>query len=167
MISLFGADLQRPKKDFQSAIPAATTSKTAASVVIGMSAASGISSRSIIVRVIQCTIPAIGVLPPFLTLAAVRAIAPVAGMPPKSPEKIFPSPCPTSSAFDLCVSPIIPSETTAERSDSIPARIAIVNAGDIICCTSLNDIDGTWNLGKDDESSPYTLPIVLTGSSAK
>ena len=42
-----------------------------------------------------------------------------------------------------------------------------VNAGDIICWTSLNDIDGTWNLGKADESSPYTLPIVLTGSSAK
>ena len=54
----------------------------------------------------------------------------------KSPEKNISSPCPISSALDLCVSPIIPSDTTAESRDSIPARMAIVNAGEIISCTS-------------------------------
>ena len=47
-----------------------------------------------------CVIPAIGVRPPFLTLAAVRAIAPVAGMPPNQADIIFPTPCPTNSAFE-------------------------------------------------------------------
>ena len=46
-----------------------------------------------------CTIPATGVLPPFFTLAAVRAIAPVAGIPPKRADIIFPIPCPINSAF--------------------------------------------------------------------
>ena len=152
MISLFGALLHRRKNDSQSAIFAATTSRTAASVVIGMSAARGMSTSSIIVSVTQCVIPAIGVRPPFRTFAAVLAIAPVAGIPPNSPEKIFPSPWPISSAFDLCVSPIIPSETTAESSDSIAASTAMVNAGESICCTSFIDITGTWNLGNDESS---------------
>ncbi len=95
MMSLF-VFLQRRKKEVQSAIFAATTRRTAAKVVIGINAASGIRTRRMIVKVIQCTIPAIGVRPPLRTLAAVLAIAPVAGIPPKSPEKIFPSPCPIS-----------------------------------------------------------------------
>ena len=36
--------------------------------------------------VMEWTIPAIGVRPPFLIFAAVRAIAPVAGIPPKRAE---------------------------------------------------------------------------------
>ena len=167
IMSLFGAVLHRWKKDVQSAIFAATTKRTAASVVIGISAASGINASRITVSVTQCTIPAIGVRPPFLTFAAVRAIAPVAGIPPKIPEKIFPTPCPISSAFDLWVSPIIPSETTAESRDSIPARIAIVNAGENIFWISPKEIAGICGVGNEDDNSPYTLPIVLTGSFAK
>ncbi len=41
--------------------------------------------------------PATGVRPPFLTLVAVRAMAPVAGIPPKSGEAMFATPCATSS----------------------------------------------------------------------
>ena len=37
--------------------------------------------------------PATGVRPPFLTLVAVRAIAPVAGMPPKRPDAMLAMPC--------------------------------------------------------------------------
>ena len=143
MMSLLGAILQRRKKEDQSAMLAATTKSTAASVVIGISAASGINTRRIMVKVMQWVIPAIGVRPPFRTLAAVLAMAPVAGIPPKRPEKIFPSPCPTNSALDLWVSPIIPSETTADSKDSIPAKIAMVNAGDNISCTSFMERDGT------------------------
>ena len=39
--------------------------------------------------VIACTIPATGVRPPFFTFVAVRAMAPVAGIPPKIDEKIW------------------------------------------------------------------------------
>ncbi len=167
MTSLFGAVRQRRKKVVQSAMFAATTRRTAASVVIGIRAARGIRASRMTVSVTQCTIPAIGVRPPLRTLAAVRAMAPVAGIPPKRPEKILPSPCPISSALDLWVSPIIPSETTAESSDSIPARMAMVKAGESICEISDMFTDGSAGAGKEEESVPYTLPMVLTGSCAK
>ena len=43
-------------------------------------------------NVMEWTMPAIGVLPPFLILAAVLAIAPVAGIPPNKADAIFPAP---------------------------------------------------------------------------
>ena len=96
-------------------------------VGIGISAAYGISTTRTSTRQIECIMPATGVLPPFLILAAVRAIAPVAGIPPKRAEPILPTPCATSSIFDLCFESIILSATTQDKRDSIAARIAIVN----------------------------------------
>ena len=61
-------------------------------------------------------------------MAAVLAIAPVAGIPPKSAEAIFPAPCAISSVSERCLLLIMPSATTQERSDSIAASTAIVNA---------------------------------------
>ena len=58
-------------------------------------------------------------------LVAVRAIAPVAGMPPNKGEAIFAIPCETNSMFESCFEPIIPSATTADKSDSIAASTAI------------------------------------------
>ncbi len=66
--------------------------------------------------------PATGVRPPFLTLVAVRAMAPVAGMPPNSGEAMLATPCATSSMLERCRPPIIPSATTADSSDSIAAE---------------------------------------------
>ena len=135
----------------------------AAKQLIGIYDAYGIKNNSISNRVNACTIPATGVLPPFFTLAAVLAIAPVAGIPPKSADIKFPTPWATNSAFDLCLLPVIPSDTTADNSDSIAANIAIVNAGKIISLISENEIVGIVKLG-----SPalivYRSPIVLTGN---
>src|SRR6266849_956973 len=61
-------------------------------------------------------------------LVAVLAIAPVAGSPPKSGERIFAIPCPTSSTFGLCLSPLMRSETTADISDSIAPSMATVTS---------------------------------------
>ena len=47
------------------------------------------------------TMPATGVRAPERILVAVRAIAPVAGIPPKSGEAILAIPCATSSTFEL------------------------------------------------------------------
>ena len=80
-------------------------------------------------RVRAWTIPATGVRPPLFTFVAVRAIAPVAGIPPKSGETMFATPWATSSMFERCLPPIMPSATTADSSDSIPASSAIVKAG--------------------------------------
>ncbi len=46
-------------------------------VGIGIIPANGISTTSTMTSVMECTIPATGVRPPFLMLAAVLAIAPV------------------------------------------------------------------------------------------
>ena len=72
--------------------------------------------------------PESGDFPPFLTFAAVLAIAPVAGMPPKKPTNILLAPSAISSVLELCLSFIILSETTQDSKDSIPASNAIVNA---------------------------------------
>jgi len=55
-----------------------------------------------------CTMPATGVRPPFRMLVAVRAIAPVAGMPPKIGDAMLampepPAPCWTVPAADHAV----------------------------------------------------------------
>ena len=76
-----------------------------------------------------CTIPAIGVRPPLLILVIVRAMAPVAGIPPKMGEAMLAIPCPISSVFELWWSPITPSATVADSSDSMAPSTAIVTAG--------------------------------------
>ena len=62
----------------------ATTSRIPASVAIGIHPAHGPAATRITSRTTACTIPATGVRPPTRTLVAVRAIAPVAGIPPNS-----------------------------------------------------------------------------------
>ncbi len=97
---------------------------------------------------------------------AVRAIAPVAGMPPNSGDAMFATPCATSSMFDRCLPPIIPSATTADRSDSIAASIAIVNAGPTSPVTWLSVKCGNCGCGTDGLSGPKWLPIVSMGRCA-
>ena len=72
--------------------------------------------------------PAIGVRPPFLMLAAVRAMAPVAGIPPNRAEPILPAPCAISSILERCLLLIIESATTQDSKLSIPANTAMVKA---------------------------------------
>jgi hypothetical protein len=70
-------------------------------------------------KVAEWMIPATGDCAPERMLVAVRAIAPVAGSPPKSGEAIFATPCPINSTLGLCRSLLMRSETTADMSDSI------------------------------------------------
>src|SRR5207244_2516456 len=107
----------------------ATTTRIAASVARGMSAAQRPKKSVIRSSVMAWVIPATGVRPPFFTFVAVRAIAPVAGIPPNSGDAIFATPCATSSMFERWRPPIMPSATTAESSDSTAASSAIVKAG--------------------------------------
>ena len=61
----------------------------------------------------ECTIPAIGVRPPFFTFVAVLAIAPVAGIPPRNGATILAIPCAISSVFERWFPLIIPSATVS------------------------------------------------------
>ena len=72
--------------------------------------------------------PATGERAPDRKFVAVRAIAPVTGMPPKSGATILATPCAMSSAFELCRSPVIESATTAESRLSTAASSATVIA---------------------------------------
>src|SRR3990172_7541887 len=115
--------------------------------------------------VIAWIIPATGVLPPVLILVAVLAIAPVAGIPPKKIEPIFAIPCPTSSQLDLWRVPAIPSATTADKSDSIPAKNAMVMASGIRVCHSEMEMlnSGRPGTGSVLGISPKRDRMVSTG----
>src|SRR5829696_4779802 len=95
----------------------------APSAAIGISAASRPKNRVMSKRVAAWVIPATGVRPPLRMFVAVRAMAPVAGIPPNSGATTLAAPCATSSRFDLWRVPIMPSATTAESNDSTaPSR---------------------------------------------
>ena len=96
-------------------------------------------------------------------LVAVRAIAPVAGIPPNSPDAMFAIPCPTSSTFDLWRVPIIPSATTAESSDSIAASSATVTADGKSSRMRSAERAGKCGDGIPAWISPNREPIVSTG----
>ena len=61
-------------------------------------------------------------------LVPVRAITPVAGMPPNSGEAMLATPCASTSMFERCRVPAIVSAATADRSNSTPTRKAMVKA---------------------------------------
>ena len=70
--------------------------------------------------------PATGVLAPDRILVAVRAMAPVAGSPPKSGDTMFATPCASSSTFELCRVPDMRSATIADISDGTSKTLLVV-----------------------------------------
>ena len=141
----------------------ATTTRIAASVASGIRPAQRPKKSVINSSVIACTIPAIGVRPPFFTFVAVRAIAPVAGIPPNNGEAILAMPCATSSMLERWRPPIMPSATTADSSDSIAARSAIVKAGPARPPMIAIERCGMRGAGRPAWISPNRAPIVSTG----
>ena len=139
----------------------ATMKRIAAIAGIGIHAAYGIRTTSISKSVTEWTIPATGVRPPLLIFAAVLAMAPVAGIPPKSADTTLPAPCATSSILGLCLLPTIPSATTHDKSDSIPASTAIVSASGKSSLIIVKLIDGRLTDGSLLDIV-YKSPIVFT-----
>ena len=115
---------------------------TALKVARGMNFASGAAATMMINSVSACVIPAIGVRAPLRIFVAVRAMAPVAGMPPKSGLTMLAMPCAISSWLESWRSSVMPSATTAESSDSMAANIAMVTAGWKRCCMFAQDNGG-------------------------
>ena len=113
--------------------------------------------------VTACVMPATGVRPPFFTLVAVRAIAPVAGIPPNRGDAMLATPWATSSMLERWRPPIIPSATTAESSDSTAPSRAMVNAAPMspgICRKVTAGRDGA---GSTALITPNRLAMVSTG----
>ncbi len=87
-------------------------------------------------------------------------MTPVTGIPPKIPIAMLAIPCPINSWFESCRSSIMPSETTAESSDSIAPKTAIVIAAGTSARHSSNESDGQCGIGKLRGISPNAVPSV-------
>ena len=117
------ADDPRRRAD-SSTIRTAVTISTPASAASGMSATTGDSGEHDRARTTPWTIAATRVRAPARTLTAVRAIAPVAGIPPnEATTATLARPWPTSSRSGSCGSPsAMPSATLADSRLSIAAE---------------------------------------------
>ncbi len=132
----------------------ATSSSSAASAAIGRRPISGASTMTATSTVSAWTIAATGDRPPDRKFVAVRAMAPVAGMPPKNGVTTLPTPSAISSASGSCRVPAIPSAITADSSDSIPPSMATANAPD----------DRSRSVCHDSVSAPPPGPAARHGS---
>ena len=129
--------------------------------------AKGAATTTITKSVSAWTIPATGDVAPRRMLVAVRAIAPVAGMPPKSGTTRLARPWATSSTSGLCRSPHMLSATTAESRLSIAASIATVNAEGKSGRIRSARNSGSASAGSPVGMPPNLVPIVPTWMPAK
>ncbi len=104
-----------------------------------------------------CTIDASLVRPPDRTFTAVRAMAPVAGIPPNRPEPMDAMPCPTNSRSGS-YGPVSARDeaTRAESSDSMAANAAIVRAGPSRDAVPPSVSVGKAGIGSPSGSAPMT-----------
>ena len=142
----------------------ATTISTADSAASGMYFASGAATSTITSSVSAWTMPATGVRAPVRTFVAVRAMAPVAGMPPNSGATRLAMPCAISSWLGSWRSPIIVSATRADSSDSIAPSSAMVIVGAIRSRIVDSDSTGSANSGSPVGMPPKRVPMVASGS---
>jgi hypothetical protein len=78
-----------------------------------------------------CTMPATGLVAPARTFVTVRAMVPVAGMPPNSGVTKLATPCAMSSSFEHARGCQVArlSATRAHSSDSMAPSMAMVSMG--------------------------------------
>ena len=143
----------------------ATKSRMPARAASGTWLASGAATSRMNSRAKACTMPATGLVAPARTLVTVRAMVPVAGMPPKNGVTMLATPCAISSWFGswrLCS--LMLSATRAHSSDSMAPSSAIVMIG-IVSWRRLSQLSGGMSrLGRPRGSSPKREPMVSTGS---
>ena len=140
----------------------AVTMSTPARAASGITATTAPASRTISRMRIEWTMAATRVRAPARTLTAVRAIAPVAGMPPKMPLATLARPWPNSSrsGFSRDV-PVMPSATRADSRLSIAARAATARAAENSALVVAVSSTGTRGVG----TLPGSGPIVMTSQS--
>ena len=141
----------------------ATNSRMAASAASGTWCASGAASNMTSNNATACTMPATGLVAPLFTLVTVRAMVPVAGMPPKKGVTKLAMPCAISSWFGLWRAPIMPSATRAHSSDSMAPRKASVRVGTRRNRAVSHEKAGHCSDGSVDGMPPKRLPMVSTG----
>ena len=141
----------------------ATNTNIAASAASGTWAASGAAISTIASKVAACTMPASGDAAPERTLVVVRAMVPVAGMPPKNGVMKLATPCAINSWLGSWRSSIMPSATRAHSSDSIAHSSAMVTVGATRLRADSQLKAGTWNAGSPVGRPPNLEAMVSTG----
>ena len=108
--------------------------------------------------------PEIGLRAPARMLVAVRAIVPVTLMPPNRAEATLARPCATSSMFERCLRPVMPSATLADsRLSTPPSRVKDERRRQHFENQVAYEIGGRRGTGKPCGMPPNRLPIVSTG----
>ena len=142
----------------------ATNSRMPASTASGTCCASGAASSTTTSSVSACTMPAIGELAPARTLVTVRAMVPVAGMPPKKGVTRLATPCAISSWLGSWRGwPLTWSATRAHSSDSMAPSSAMVSVGVTSCLTVSHEKSGSAKAGRPSGMPPKRVPMVSTG----
>ena len=146
----------------------ATNSKMPASTASGMCSASGAATSTIASSVSACTMPATGDVAPARMLVTVRAMVPVAGMPPKNGTIMLAAPWAISSwlgsCFLWCGSVASWSATRAHSSDSMAPSNAMVSVGVTSSRTVSHEKSGSANTGSACGMPPKREPMVSTGN---
>ena len=141
----------------------ATNIRMAASAASGTFMARGAATSTMANSVSACTMPATGLVAPLLMLVTVRAIVPVAGMPPKNGATKFATPWPMSSWLGSWRSSVMPSATRAHSRDSIAPSRAMVSVGPTSCFTVSHENSGSAKPGRPCGMPPNFEPMVSTG----
>ena len=137
--------------------------RMAARAASGMSLARGAAARITTKSVIACTTPATGLAAPLLMLVTVRAMVPVAGMPPKKGTTKLAMPWPISSWLGSWRSSVIASETRAHKRLSMAPKSAIVSIGPISPRKASRLKSGSCRSGNFCGIPPNFVPMVSTG----
>ncbi|MEY4074753.1 MAG: hypothetical protein RJA29_2110, partial [Pseudomonadota bacterium] len=103
-----------------------------------------------------------GLVAPLFTLVTVRAMVPVAGMPPKKGVMKLAMPWAISSWLASWRSPIIWSAMRAHKSDSMAPSMARVEAGINKCWAVAQLMSGQASEGRLLGMLPKRLPMVST-----
>ncbi len=111
--------------------------------------------------------PATGEVAPERMLVTVRAMVPVAGMPPKYGTTKLAMPCAISSWLGLCRGrPESWSATRAHSSDSTAPSNASVSVGATSRRTVAHEKSGNANVGRLGAMAPKRWPMVSTGKAS-
>ena len=113
-----------------------------------------------------CTMPATGEVAPERMLVTVRAMVPVAGMPPKKGTTKLATPCAISSWLGSWRGrPLSWSATRAHSSDSMAPSSAMVRVGVTSSLTVSQENSGSAKAGRPCGMPPKRVPMVSTGRS--
>ena len=164
MMASLRVERMSARMELVSTILTVVANSTPASAASGIFETIGAAAKTAISSTIECEAAARRELAPARTFTAVRAMAAVAGMPPKIGAARLASPWPNSSRSGSCCSlTLMPSATVAQSRLSKAASAATASAAVSsipIAETSTNDSDGVGRPAGRSPSGTSCIDVV-------